>query len=140
MITGFLATTSGEVKYRGASLKGLQSHEVANLGLIRTFQKTSVFAANSVFENVLIGLHRHGRSSVWQTLLSTRRVREEEARLRADASDIQTSGFSSSYSRVSGGSYMIPETLQVIEHKHLKLGPIGSAVAAVAESSRRYDN
>ena len=88
VITGFLAPTSGEVKYRGVSLKGLKSHEVANLGLIRTFQKTSVFAANSVFENVLIGLHRHGRSSMWQTLLATRRVREEEARLRAEASDI----------------------------------------------------
>src|SRR5829696_7475685 len=44
VVTGFLAPTHGEVRYRGVSLNGLQSHEVAKLGLIRTFQKTSVFA------------------------------------------------------------------------------------------------
>lgn len=85
VITGFLTPTSGEVRYRGVALKGLKSHEVANLGLVRTFQKTSVFATNSVFENVLIGLHRHGRSSVWRTLIGSAHVREEEARLRDEA-------------------------------------------------------
>jgi branched-chain amino acid transport system ATP-binding protein len=85
VITGFLTPTSGEVRYRGVSLKGLKSHEVASLGLVRTFQKTSVFPANSVFENILIGLHRHGRSSVWHTLLGSAHVREEEAHLREEA-------------------------------------------------------
>src|SRR5918993_4960894 len=85
VVTGFLEPTHGEVRYRGVSLNGLGSHEVANLGLIRTFQKTSVFAANSVFDNVLMGLHRHGTSSVWGTLLDLRRVREEEAMLRDEA-------------------------------------------------------
>jgi branched-chain amino acid transport system ATP-binding protein len=82
VITGFLKPTQGEVRYRGISLSGLKSHEVANLGLVRTFQKTSVFGANTVFDNVLIGVHRHGRSSVWGTLLALPRVREEERRLR----------------------------------------------------------
>jgi branched-chain amino acid transport system ATP-binding protein len=88
VVTGFLRPTAGEVKYRGVSLTHLKSHEVANLGLVRTFQKTSVFAANSVFENVLIGLHRHGRSNVWGTLLALPRVRAEERRLREEAWEI----------------------------------------------------
>ena len=88
VVTGFLAPTHGEVRYRGISLNGLKSHEVANLGLVRTFQKTSVFGANTVFENVLMGLHRHGTSSVWETLLNLKRVREEEARLRDEARQI----------------------------------------------------
>ena len=50
--------TRGTVRYRGVSLTGLKSHEVANLGLVRTFQKTSVFGAHTVLENMLIGLHR----------------------------------------------------------------------------------
>jgi branched-chain amino acid transport system ATP-binding protein len=85
VVTGFLRPTSGEVKYRGTSLAGLKSHEVASLGLIRTFQKTSVFAANTVFENVLIGLHRHGRAKTWETLLALPRVKAEERRLRDEA-------------------------------------------------------
>jgi branched-chain amino acid transport system ATP-binding protein len=88
VITGFLTPSGGEVRYRGIALKGLKSHQVANLGLVRTFQKTSVFGANTVIDNVLMGLHRHGRCSVWETLLALPRVRQEENRLREEAQDI----------------------------------------------------
>ena len=56
VITGFLRPTTGQVLYKGVSLKGLKPHEVTSLGLVRTFQRTSVFQNNTVFENVLIGL------------------------------------------------------------------------------------
>ena len=62
VITGFLKPTSGNVRYRTTSLGGLKPHEIARLGLVRTFQRTSVFQTNSVFQNVLIGLHDRGRS------------------------------------------------------------------------------
>jgi branched-chain amino acid transport system ATP-binding protein len=88
VITGYLKPTRGEVRYRGVALTDLKSHEVANLGLVRTFQKTSVFTTNTVFDNVLIGLHRDGRASAWATLLGLARVREEEARLRETAREI----------------------------------------------------
>ncbi|HYE89950.1 MAG TPA: ATP-binding cassette domain-containing protein [Terriglobales bacterium] len=88
VITGFLPPTSGQVTYRGTALTGLKSHEVANLGLVRTFQKTSVFANDTVFDNVLIGLHRHGKASLVDTLLALPRVRDEERRLRAEAHEI----------------------------------------------------
>ena len=88
VITGFLRPTHGEVRYRGTPLTGLQSHQVANLGLVRTFQKTSVFANNSVFDNVLIGLHRHGTSSVWGTLLALPGVKAELRRLRDEAREL----------------------------------------------------
>ncbi|MGH6899096.1 MAG: ATP-binding cassette domain-containing protein, partial [Geminicoccaceae bacterium] len=67
VITGFLRPTRGEIRYRGRMLNGLRPHEVAEVGLVRTFQKTSVFAANTVFDNILIGLHRRGRATAWQT-------------------------------------------------------------------------
>jgi branched-chain amino acid transport system ATP-binding protein len=85
VITGFLRPTRGEIRYRGRSLNGLRPHEVAEAGLVRTFQKTSVFATNTVFENILIGLHRRGRATAWQTLLGLPGVRAEEQRLRDEA-------------------------------------------------------
>jgi len=88
VITGFLEPSGGEVRYRGISLNGLKSHEVASLGLVRTFQKTSVFGANSVMDNVLMGLHRHAQCSLWETLLALPRVRQEEKRLRDEAWEI----------------------------------------------------
>ena len=47
VITGFLKPTSGKVRYRTTSLGGLKPHEIARLGLVRTFQRTSVFQTNS---------------------------------------------------------------------------------------------
>jgi branched-chain amino acid transport system ATP-binding protein len=78
VITGFLKPTSGEVRYRSTSLNGLKPHEIAALGLVRTFQRTSVFRNSSVFANVLTGLHCRGRSNIWQSLLKTRREKEAE--------------------------------------------------------------
>ncbi len=85
VITGFLRPTQGEVRYRGTSLNNLKPHEVTSLGLARTFQRTSVFQTVSVFENVMIGLHRRGRSRLWDTLLALPRERESEAELRTRA-------------------------------------------------------
>jgi len=88
VITGFLRPTKGEVKYRGASLSNLKPHEVTSLGLARTFQRTSVFQSVTVFENVMIGLHRRGRSNLADTLLALPRERESEAELRQLANEL----------------------------------------------------
>jgi ABC-type branched-subunit amino acid transport system ATPase component len=38
VVTGFLNPTHGAVSYRGTALNGLKPHQIADLGLIRTFQ------------------------------------------------------------------------------------------------------
>jgi branched-chain amino acid transport system ATP-binding protein len=58
---------------------------VTNLGLVRTFQRTSVFQNNTVFENVLIGLHRRGRATVLDTLLALPRERASESELKEES-------------------------------------------------------
>ena len=88
VITGFLAQTSGNVRYRSTLLNGLKPHEVAQLGLVRTFQRTSVFQERDVFQNVLTGLHTRGRSSLWDTLLRTGREIESENELSNIAHEI----------------------------------------------------
>ena len=55
VITGFLDLTHGAVSYRGTALNGLKPHQIAGLGLIRTFQRTSVFPNDTVYDNLLIG-------------------------------------------------------------------------------------
>ncbi|RDD60419.1 ABC transporter ATP-binding protein [Ferruginivarius sediminum] len=88
VVTGFLQPTKGTVTYQGRQVNGLKPHQIADLGLVRTFQKTSVFDTNTVFDNILIGLHRRGQRSAWEVLLSLPRVRREEEELRAKAWDI----------------------------------------------------
>jgi len=84
-ITGFLAPTKGTVHYRGELLNGLKPNQIAAQGVIRTFQKTSVFEGISVFDNVMIGLHRQGRCRPWEILLGLGRVKREEEALREKA-------------------------------------------------------
>jgi branched-chain amino acid transport system ATP-binding protein len=88
VFTGFLKPTAGEVRYRDRLLNGLKPHEIAGLGLVRTFQRTSIFENNTVFENVLIGLHRLGRSRLWDTLLALPREQAAEAELADKAREI----------------------------------------------------
>jgi branched-chain amino acid transport system ATP-binding protein len=88
VITGYLAPVAGTIHYRGTPLNSLRPHEVAALGVVRTFQKTSVFGGVSVMENVLIGLHSQGRRQPWEILLGLARVATEEAMLRERASEI----------------------------------------------------
>ncbi|MFN3658025.1 MAG: ABC transporter ATP-binding protein [Pseudolabrys sp.] len=88
VITGFLKQTSGDVRYRTTVLNGLKPHEVAQLGLVRTFQRTSVFQERTVFQNVLTGLHGRGRSQLWDMLLRTRREVESERELESAAWEI----------------------------------------------------
>jgi branched-chain amino acid transport system ATP-binding protein len=87
-ITGYLRPSGGRVTYDGAVLTGLRPCDVAGRGVVRTFQKTSVFPALSVADNVMIGLHLRGRSGLGAILAGTRKVREEERALRASAAEI----------------------------------------------------
>jgi branched-chain amino acid transport system ATP-binding protein len=88
VITGFLKQTSGDVRYRTTLLNGLKPHEIAQLGLVRTFQRTSVFQERTVFQNVLTGLHCRSRSRLWDALLRTRREIASERELVDAARDI----------------------------------------------------
>ncbi len=58
MITGLLQPTSGEVRFQGTRLTGLQGSRIAALGVIRTFQNLAVFADTTAVENVMVGCHR----------------------------------------------------------------------------------
>jgi branched-chain amino acid transport system ATP-binding protein len=88
VMTGFLSATHGKVSYRGTALNGLKPHEIADLGLIRTFQRTSVFPSDSVYDNVLIGLHRQGRVGLLPSIFGLSRVRASERRLHERAGEL----------------------------------------------------
>jgi branched-chain amino acid transport system ATP-binding protein len=85
VITGFQRPTAGEVRHEGVSITGWRPHAIAGRGLVRTFQKTSVFPGLSVLDNVLTGLHLRGGVGFGGALFRRGRVGEEERRLRQEA-------------------------------------------------------
>ncbi|MGQ0510957.1 MAG: ABC transporter ATP-binding protein [Betaproteobacteria bacterium] len=70
--------TSGRILYEGRDLTGLAPHTVADLGIARTFQNIELFEHATVLQNLLIGRHRHRRTSLWQEMLFTASVRQAE--------------------------------------------------------------
>jgi branched-chain amino acid transport system ATP-binding protein len=63
LITGVYQPTGGAISFRGESIAGLKSHQLARLGIARTFQNVRLFGSMSVFDNVrtAAGLHHpHG--------------------------------------------------------------------------------
>ena len=85
VITGFQRPTQGTVHHDGQPITGWRPHRIAARGLVRTFQKTSLFPGLTVRENVLTGLHLRGRVGVTAALLARGRVRDEERQLGVEA-------------------------------------------------------
>ena len=48
---------TGSIRFRGSDIAGKAPHEIARLGLARTFQHGELFAQMSVLENLLTGRH-----------------------------------------------------------------------------------
>lgn len=57
-ITGYLEPAAGDIVYLGSRINGLRPDAVSRLGIVRTFQKTSLFGGMSVADNVLIASHK----------------------------------------------------------------------------------
>jgi branched-chain amino acid transport system ATP-binding protein len=58
LLTSFLKPTRGRIRFKGEDVTGLAPAAVARLGLVRSFQISSVFPHLSVLENVRIALQR----------------------------------------------------------------------------------
>jgi branched-chain amino acid transport system ATP-binding protein len=87
-ITGYLPAAGGDIVYRGARLNGLKPSRIAALGVVRTFQKTSVFAGRTVLDNVLIGLHLQSPQHPLAIILGLPSIAREERRLVEKAREV----------------------------------------------------
>jgi branched-chain amino acid transport system ATP-binding protein len=73
---------AGRILYRGAEIVGRPPHEIARLGLARTFQHSELFAQMSVLDNLLTGRHTRIDTNPLAEVLFLPSVRREEVRHR----------------------------------------------------------
>lgn len=57
IITGFVKPDSGEVFFRDKRITGLQAHQIADLGVTRTFQIMRPYHSLSAFKNLIVPLN-----------------------------------------------------------------------------------
>lgn len=84
-ISGVYRPSSGDIEFFGKSIRGLPMHELARIGIARTFQNTELFGQMSVLENVLLGFHTHHQCGLIGTLLRVPAYGREERAYREQA-------------------------------------------------------
>ena len=86
LISRFYQPTSGSIDYAGprgkVDLTARAPHQVAALGIARTFQNIELFEHASVLHNLLVGRHTHRRTGLWSELLFTPATRRAELAAR----------------------------------------------------------
>lgn len=78
MISNFMPPTSGEVWYRGSRLTGKKIHQLAELGISRTFQNLEIFRNMTVLENAMMGAHVKLRTGVLESGFRMPAVKKDE--------------------------------------------------------------
>mgnify|MGYP000545345721 CR=1 FL=1 len=61
-LSGVYHPTEGDIFLDGKSITGLKPHQIAKLGIARTFQNIELFANMNVIDNLLLGRHVHMNS------------------------------------------------------------------------------
>ncbi len=83
VISGFYAPSRGKVIYLGEDISGRATSALAELGLIRTFQGTTLFHELSVLDNVRLGCHRSAKAGIIERIIGTDRNTEAAAETKA---------------------------------------------------------
>jgi branched-chain amino acid transport system ATP-binding protein len=78
VITGYYKPTSGSVRFGGKDIQNMKPNEVARLGMVRTFQLTTLFHEMTVLQNVCLGFHLQRKSGFFSTLVRAPSNRNEE--------------------------------------------------------------
>jgi branched-chain amino acid transport system ATP-binding protein len=99
LLTGTFTPSSGRMLLDGKEITGTPTHRIAHLGLARSFQRTNVFPAFSLLDNVWIAAFATGPS--WKGLLwqKTGRYAEVAQRARQALSDVGLSSKSNQLAR-----------------------------------------
>ncbi|MFN3643232.1 MAG: ABC transporter ATP-binding protein [Gemmobacter sp.] len=78
LISRFYTPVSGTITFDGQDLLRLAPHDVPGLGIARTFQNIELFQQSTVLANLLVGRHRHRRTTLAEQLFHLPSVRAEE--------------------------------------------------------------
>lgn len=113
LVSGVLSLTKGEVIFRGQSVAGMSSREIARIGMSRTFQHVKMIPEMTVLENVALGGYLRSSSGTARAML--RLDRAEEKRLFAEAErQLARIGMADKMHELAGNLALGPQRLMEI--------------------------
>ncbi len=88
LLTGLIPLSSGDIYFRQQRLTTAKAHQIAGLGIARTFQNIRLFKEMTVWQNVRLGQHRHEVAGFWANLWHTPLVQQQQRRLQERAKEL----------------------------------------------------
>lgn len=85
MVSGVLEANDGEILYNGSNILGKSTDEIAQMGVVRTFQNIKLFQSLNVLENAMVGGHAFTGASMGASLLNLKKRSQEEKKLKEKA-------------------------------------------------------
>ena len=91
LITSYYKPSKGIIIFNGKNITNLKTHQIAQLGIVRTFQKTNVFMDMSVSKNINIAHHLKCKTSDWEKFIFNFKARKEEQEIIRNTDEIMES-------------------------------------------------
>jgi branched-chain amino acid transport system ATP-binding protein len=85
MIAGYHKPTEGKIIYDGEEIQEKKPWEIAQMGILRTYQRTKLFPSLTALENVLYASHMQGRSDTIDAVFRPRKITEERQTIQVMA-------------------------------------------------------
>lgn len=129
LVSGFYAPDAGEILLEGQDLTRRKAHELAKLGLVRTFQMPKSFSSLTVLDNVLVPIAADGRRERLDSM--------REAAFDALATTGLTAMAQQPAASLSGGQTMLLQLARALMCAPVKLllldEPFGGVAPALKE-------
>ncbi|WP_295613514.1 ABC transporter ATP-binding protein, partial [Chamaesiphon sp. GL140_3_metabinner_50] len=104
LLSNFIRPDSGKIELNGRAIQHLQPHQIARLGMVRTFQVAKALSRMSVLENMLLGAREATGEKIWEVLLQPSLVRARQLESKDKAMSILASvGLSAKANDYAGG-------------------------------------
>jgi neutral amino acid transport system ATP-binding protein len=88
LLSNFIRPDQGQVLFDGNPIQTLQPHQIAQRGLVRTFQVARVLSKLSVMENMLLAAQNQTGERFFNVWLRDKQIRREERQQRDRALEI----------------------------------------------------
>jgi branched-chain amino acid transport system ATP-binding protein len=88
VITGLVTPDSGSFVLAGQPYQPTAVHEVARIGIARTFQNIRLFSDMTALENVMVGRHIRSHSGLWGAIFRTPGFKAEESAIAQRAHEL----------------------------------------------------
>ena len=88
LISGIQQPSAGRIVLKGIDVTGKRADQIARLGVARTFQTTALFNEASVLDNLIVGHRLRTHAGLWDVLINSRRLQNEEKLCRDKAESV----------------------------------------------------